>query len=157
LAAQHSEITALLLYAPALRLTMRPIDKLRLYLLSPFIAWIPKSNMDSNELWQGYPVNPLKGAIQLLKLQREVQPLLNKIHQPTLIVQGRLDQTVHPEVPDTIYNTIRSEVRERHWMPESGHCVILDRERQEVFEITLHFLESVLHPIEKTDRINSGA
>ena len=156
LAAQHPEIAALLLYAPTLRLTMRPIDKLRLYLSSPFIAWIPKSNLDSNDLWQGYPVNPLKGVIQLLKLQNQVRPLLEKIDQPTLIVQGRLDETVHPEVPEIIYNTIHSKVREKHWMSESGHCVILEPERQEIFEITLRFLETVLHPTEEIDKMASA-
>jgi carboxylesterase len=145
LAAQIPQITALLLYAPALRLNTHPFDRLRLYLTAPFLPWIPKNNMDSDDLWQGYPVNPLKGVIQLLELQKQVRPLLGKIHQPTMIVQGSLDQTVHPDVPATIHRHIQSEVCEIHWMNRSGHCVILDQERQEVFEITLQFIDHVLH------------
>jgi carboxylesterase len=157
LAAQYPQIAALLLYAPALQLTARPIDYWRIYLASPFVAWVPKKNMDSNELWQGYPVNPLKGVIQLLKLQKSVKPLLIKIHQPTLIVQGRLDQSVHPEVPEIIYQNISSKVREKYWMPESGHCVLLERERHEVFEITLRFLEKVIHPFDQKDNFVTAA
>jgi carboxylesterase len=150
LAAQYPQIAAILLYAPALKLTLRPIDKLRLYLAAPFVAYVPKDYMDSNELWQGYPVNPLKGAIQLLKLQNALQPLLGKIHQPTLIVQGRLDQSVHPDVPEIICQKIQSSLCEKYWMSNSGHCVVLDKERQEIFNITLRFLENALQlPLDK--------
>ena len=146
LAARHAQIAALLLYAPALRLSLRPIDKMRVYLFSLFIPWVPKNNMDSDELWQGYPVNPLKGVIQLLKLQKQVLSILERVHQPTLIVQGRLDTTVHPEAPDIIYRGIRSPIREKVWMTNSGHCVILDREREQIFNLTLNFLDRILHP-----------
>jgi carboxylesterase len=148
LAAQYPEIAAILLYAPGLQLTLRPVDKARLYLAAPFVAYIPKDYMDSNELWQGYPVNPLKGVIQILKLQKNVRPLLSKIHQPTLIVQGRLDQSVHPDVPDIISQNIRASTCEKYWMPNSGHCVLLDTERQEIFNLTLRFIENVLQPFE---------
>lgn len=149
LAARHPQIVALLLYAPALQLNVKPTDTLRLYLLSPFVPWVPKSNMDSNDLWQGYPVNPLKGVIQLLKLQQKVHSILDQVHQPTLIVQGRLDSTVHPDVPDIIDRQIRTPFCEKIWMANSAHCVILDQERQQVFDLTLAFLKRVLHPAEE--------
>lgn len=144
LAERHSEISALLLYAPALRLNFRPFDKIRLYLLSPFVRWIPKQNIDSNELWQGYPVNPLKGVIQLLKLQNQVDQLLTCIHQPALIIQGSLDNTVHSEVPDVIFDKISSNIKQKHWMQQSAHCVILDRELDLVTKITLDFIDLAL-------------
>jgi len=128
LAAWYPQIAALLLYAPALRLTLRPVDKIRLYLAAPFVAYARKDYMDSNELWQGYTVNPLKGVIQLLKLQKKVTPLLGKIHQPTLIVQGRLDQAVHPEVPDTICRKIQAGVCEKYWMPDEADLIKVIKE-----------------------------
>lgn len=148
LAARHPQIAALLLYAPALQLNLRTLDILRIYMLSPFVRWVPKGNMDANDLWQGYPVNPLKGVIQLIKLQRQVHALLHQVHQPTLIVQGRLDTTVHPDVPDIIEREIRSSIREKVWMANSSHCVILDQERKEIFDLTMNFLARVLHPAE---------
>jgi carboxylesterase len=146
MAAEYPDIAALLLFAPALRLTYSRSVIIRLHLAAPFIAYVPKDNMDSNELWQGYPVNPLKGAIQLMNLQKKVKPLLAKIHQPTLIVQGQLDQSVHPDVPEMICKNIQSSLCEIHWMQDSGHCVIIDKERQEIYELTLRFLEIALQP-----------
>lgn len=88
-------------------------------------------------------MNPLKGVIALLRLQRQVRPGLARITQPILIVQGRLDQTVHPDVPQTIYDGVRSTVKELHWMDRSSHCVILDQEREKIFEMTAQFLARV--------------
>ncbi len=144
LAAEHPEIAALLLYAPALRLNLSRVDALRMRLISPFVPWVPKQNLDSGSLWQGYTVNPLKGVLQLLELQRRVYPRLGKITQPTLIVQGKLDTTVHPSVPDTIEAGIRSKVIEKHWMEKSAHCVVIDCEMDDVSTITQKFLNKVL-------------
>lgn len=147
LAQQHPEIAAVLTYAPALRLIMRRRDVAILYLSSPFMASVPKRlgpPTAADELWQGYLVNPLKGVIALLRLQRQVHPNLTRITQPILIVQGRLDQTVHPDAPRTIYDGVRSTVKELHWMDHSSHCVILDQEREQIFDITARFLARVL-------------
>ncbi len=143
LAAEHPETAALLLYAPALRLTLSNWDILRLRLLAPFLPWItpqpgPKSIVD--ERWQGYPVRPLKGVLQLLALQQQIYPLLPNIHQPVLIVQGKLDTTVHPSVPEIIYQQVASGIKEQHWFERSAHCVILDQELDQVQELTLDFL-----------------
>jgi carboxylesterase len=144
LATECPEIAALLLYAPALRLSLSRFDTLRMRLLSPIVRWVPKQGLDSDDLWQGYKVNPLKGALQLLELQDIVLPRLAQITQPTLIVQGKLDTAVHPGVPDTITAGIRSGLIEKYWMEKSAHCVIIDVEMDEVTAITLRFLERAL-------------
>jgi len=146
LASEHPEIAAVLLYAPALRLTLSPAMVLLLHILAPFKSYSPKPAQDPDSLWQGYRVNPLKGTIQLLRLQKQVYPVLPKIHQPLLIVQGRLDPTVHPTVPDTISSQVNSTVKEIYWMEQSAHCVILDKEREQVGQTTLKFLDKVLQP-----------
>jgi len=145
LAARHPEIAALLLYAPALRLKMSAFDALRIRIAAPFTPWLPKPNLDEGSgLWQGYRVNPLRGVIQLLQLQSHLRHRLAKIDQPTLIVQGKLDQTVHPDAPEMIRQRLKSSDVEIHWMERSTHCVILDTERTQVNEITLAFLERIL-------------
>jgi carboxylesterase len=144
LASQHPNITALLLYAPALRLNLPPVNLILLYLLAQFVPWLPKNSPDSNALWQGYPVNPLKGVMQLLHLQEKVRPLLPGIRQPVLIIQGKLDPTIHPGVPDEIYTQVRSDIKEKYWMEHSAHCVIIDQEFDQVTNLTIHFLNRVL-------------
>jgi carboxylesterase len=70
---------------------------------------------------------------------------LEHIRRPILIVQGRLDNTVKPEVPGMIYNRVRSVIKEVHWLENSSHCVILDHELDQVAAITLQFIERVIN------------
>jgi esterase/lipase len=42
-----------------------------------------------------------------------------------------------------VYDSVSSKMKELHWMDHSGHCVLLDPEQEEVFRITLAFLEKV--------------
>ena len=149
LASEHPEAAAVLAYAPALRLLGGWPKTLALYALAPFITAVPKGQAsgpptEADALWQGYPVNPLRGARELLRLQRVVRRRLSAIHQPLLVVQGRLDDTVHPSAPQTIYDGVRSTVKELHWMERSTHCAILDQERQQIFAMTAQFLARIL-------------
>jgi carboxylesterase len=144
LASQHPEVAAILAYAPALRLTLRPFDALRLRLIAPFVPYLPKGQMSNAELWRGYPVNPLRGAVELLNLQRVVRPLLPQITQPILVMQGRLDAAVHASAPQEVYDGVRSTVKELHWLEQSVHTLIIGAERQQAFEITARFVERVL-------------
>ena len=66
--------------------------------------------------------------LQLLRLQGETRRLLPDVRQPILIVQGKQDHTVAASAPQEIYDGVRSAVKELHWMENSGHCVMIDRE-----------------------------
>ncbi len=151
LAGEHPEVAAVLTYAPALRLARSRLDNAVLYLCAPFLPYVAKRSAkrpaitDADRLWQGYTVNPLRGAIELRRLQGIVRPMLKQIRQPILIVQGRLDQTVSAIVPEWVRDSVRSTVRELHWMEHSSHCVILDDERAEVQRLTLEFLRRALN------------
>lgn len=145
LAIKHLEIKVILLYAPALRLNLSLFNKIKLQLFAPFIPYIPKPNLDDNPYWQGYPVNPLKGTLQLLRLQSYLRPRLNQVTQPMLLVQGRRDATVHPGVPDFLDQHVASKIKEIHWMDRSAHCVIIDQEMDQVNQITLNFLTKILN------------
>ncbi len=144
LARDHPEVAGILAYSPALRLNLNPFKILQLYLFSAFLPYIPKQNPNSNELWQGYGVYPLKGAIQLLRLQKEIVHRLPDIYQPVLIIQGKLDETVHPSVPGIIEKKIGSKVKEIHWMVRSAHLVILEKELSCVAETTSDFIRRII-------------
>jgi carboxylesterase len=144
LACEHPEAAAVLCYAPALKLSLSRGGICLLSLLAPFVASIPKQPSPDDNPWQGYSVQPLKGAQQLIRLQKEVSPILPRIHQPILIMQGRLDPTVHPSVPQIIYDHVGSSIKELHWLENSTHCVILDKERDLAASLTINFLKRVL-------------
>jgi len=69
LAAIHPEVAGILCYAPALRLLHAPTKIFLLSLCAPFLTSIPKAPSTDDNPWQGYGVEPLKGAQQLLHLQ----------------------------------------------------------------------------------------
>ncbi len=139
---ESPEIPGLLLYAPAIQLATARAARLG-PLLSPFLPSIEKpqgSLTAADSLWQGYTVYPLKAFRQLLSLQKMVRCRLAEINQPLLLVQGRLDRSVHPHGPGYILERVNSKIKELHWIDQSGHCVVLDCQRQEVETLTLEFL-----------------
>jgi len=143
LATQAPEIAGVMAYAPALKLQISRSNQIKLRLLAPFVASVPKGGSKDDNPWQGYAVNPLKGTLQLLRLQKALRPRLPAIRQPLLLVQGRLDPTVTTDAPQIIYNEVSSSVKELHWFDHSAHCVILEKELPQVAEVTLRFIESI--------------
>jgi carboxylesterase len=144
LACQYPSVTAILCYAPALRIILSRGKIFFLSLCVPFLTSIPKAPSTDDNPWKGYSVVPLKAANQFLQLQKASLPLLPQIQQPILILQGRLDPTVHSQSPQVIFDKVSSSIKELHWLEHSTHCVILDKERDKAAELTLEFLQRVL-------------
>jgi carboxylesterase len=143
LASRYSEIAGVLAYAPAIKLAASTKDIFRLYAAAPFIEFVPKESLDGSDRWQGYPVNPLRGAVELLRLGREVRRRLGDITQPVLVVQGRHDTTIDPAAGQIILSGVASEVKELVWMANSSHVVAIDQEWEEVAALTMDFMERV--------------
>jgi carboxylesterase len=146
LAAEHPESAAVLAYAPAVHSTSKKM-RLAASIMAPFVAyrtWPPGPKTVVDERWKGYPVQPIKAAVQLFHLQEEVVRRLASIRQPVLVVQGRLDRSIFPDCLEIVMTNVRSETKEVHWMDKSGHCVLLDQEWEQVAEITEKFLARVL-------------
>lgn len=144
LASQYPDIAGILAYAPALRYRISSWDIIKLKLASPFIPYVQKRKRDDDLAWQGYTVYPLKGLGETLKLQKITLKNLHLVNQPILIIQGRSDYSIHPTVPGYILSHVCSNHKEIHWMPQSAHCVILDKEIDEVAIITTRFIKFVL-------------
>ena len=146
LASKFPEIRGLLLYAPAMRLASSYLKTFYLILASPFISSIKKIFDDREGMpWQGYKVNPLKAGVQLLKLQFQTEQSLFRIYQPLLIIQANLDKTVDLKSGEMIFNGVQSAVRESHWMEKSHHVVMLDKEFDDILEISLDFVKKIIH------------
>ena len=144
LAVDYPDAAAVLCYAPALRLKLSRMAGLLMSFLAPFVTSVPKPPSTDDLPWQGYAVWPLKGALQLKRLQEAVADLLPQIHQPILILQGRLDPTVHPDAPQFIYDQVASPIKQLHWLDHSAHCVILDKQRDLAASLSADFLMRVL-------------
>ena len=94
--------------------------------------------------WQGYKINPLKTGVQLLKFQWEIKQRLCRIYQPILLIQANLDDTVDLRSGDIILRGVLCAVKELYWMEKSGHVVILEKQFEEVLNITLEFIQKAL-------------
>jgi len=143
-ASEHPEAVGLLLYAPAL--LVRPSRMLLVRFLAPFVPYVKKPIRPptaADDRWQGYSVNPLRAAAQLNRLQQEARRRLPRLHQPVLVVQGRLDQTIDPRSGEVILRETASTVKELHWLERSTHCVILDQEWEQAAELALRFMQRV--------------
>ncbi len=145
LAAQHPEIAAVLCYAPALRLKLPRLQQWLLSSLVPFVEYVSKPASKDDNPWKGYAVQPLRAAQQFIRLQKDLPAWLPYIHQPMLILQGRLDPTVHPQSPQLIFDGIGSADKQLLWLEQSTHCVILDKEHALAAQMTLEFLQRVLN------------
>ena len=141
LASKYPQISGLLLYVPAIRTMMRKVDLLQLYLAAPFVKEIERDSLDGSDLWQGYPGLPIKGIIQFLRFQSATLKRLSEIRQPVLIFQGRLDLTVTPDAGKIIMDGVSSEIKEHHWMENSSHSILLDKEYERVAEMSMQFIE----------------
>ena len=151
LAEGHPEAAGILAYAPALKVASR-VTPLLLPLLAPFVPVVSKGESPrthADDFWQGYTVNPLRAAAELARLQREVRRRLALITQPLLIVQGRLDRRVAPDVPALLAREVRSTWHEIHWLEQSTHCVLLDCEWQQANKLGLNFIVRVLGALDE--------
>lgn len=145
LANRHPEVRGVLLYAPAIELTISTVDKVKLYLGSSFMPYAKRESMDASDKWQGYdPELPTKGILQLLKFQHAVKQALPKITQPVILFQGRRDTAVAPQAGDIILHGVRSTLKEHHWMERSAHPILIEDELDEVTSLSLNFMERAL-------------
>ncbi len=146
LASLHPEAVGVLLYAPAIKLTMTTLDKIKLYAGSLFMSEVSRESLDGSDKWQGYPGLPLKGAIQLLQMQDAVRQRLPLIKQPVIVFQGRKDTTVDVTAGDIILQGVNSTYKEHHWMERSSHAIPIDCELDAVADLTARFMEKTLKP-----------
>jgi carboxylesterase len=137
MALRHPEIAGIMLFAPALKVPRLGIAEF----IWPFKSYIFKSNVDESMPWQGFNVVPLHAAAQLVKLQRHVKKNLNKIIQPAIIFQGKLDRSIDPLSSVYVLEGIHSEAKELVWLEESTHCILLDKQLQDVEAICLEFIK----------------
>jgi carboxylesterase len=77
------------------------------------------------------------------KLQSQVHKQLAAIHQPILVIQGRLDKTIDLRSGEIIMQEVSSAKKELRWLDQSTHCVILDCEWEQAAELTADFMKQI--------------
>ena len=71
---------------------------------------------------------------------------LHQVRIPALLVQSHLDSGIPAESLDTLYASIRSTDKTSLWVEHSGHVVIEEPDREEVFTAVKSFLKKIELP-----------
>ena len=141
LAAKNPKVGGILLYAPALTVRRMRVA----YVAQYFMKYLAKSNTKDDTLWKGYNVYPLKGVVELLKLQKEARKVLADVKQPTLAFFSEKDATVGVAPIEMMRQKLGSGDFELVILKESPHVILLGGEQQVVIEHTLSFLSERLN------------
>jgi len=137
LASRQSGISGLLCYSPALFVK-------NVWLAHPlqyFVKFQAKGGKEDNLPWKGYTVNPVHAAAQLHKLQHQTRKALPGISVPTAIFASKIDTSITPQSADRLYLQLGSTDKEIHWFNESSHCMIIDKQLDEIYIMTKKFIQ----------------
>ncbi len=131
---------AVLLATP---LKLKPLARLLVPLLAPFIRVIPKSHSihdpEAKRRHPSYTQMPLAGALELLRLQRDLKRDLHRISAPLCLIYSLGDPTVPYENAQQLASAVTSPECELHTLSKSAHVLPVDVEREEVAQHALRF------------------
>ncbi|MCK9246151.1 MAG: alpha/beta fold hydrolase [Anaerolineaceae bacterium] len=138
-AIEFREAAGLLLFSPALR-----VKNLKAaYLMQYFKKYLDKSHKSNDQEWKGYNVYPMKGAVQLLKLQKQVKRKLGQVTQPTLVVVSQADKTVPVSAGEEIIQSISSPNKRLLVSENASHTMLLDEDNQQLIDQAIEFVDSI--------------
>ena len=146
LAAHHPELGGIITYSPALWVVNR------LIYLTPVLKYLVRTRPKSGEadltdpkaatrMWS-YDHHPTFGAHEVLKLMRQVRPLLPRITCPLLIIHSTLDSQIDPTSAQRTYDRIGSTDKELVTLHNSGHALTVDSEWESVAQKTYKFIQA---------------
>ena len=115
------------------------------HVLQYFMKYLAKKPRKDDFLWKGYNVYPLKGAVEMLKLQKAARKALRKITQPTLAFFSEKDATVKLAASDLLEKKLASKELELVILKESSHVILLASEQQKVIDHTLKYVSKRLN------------
>jgi carboxylesterase len=136
-------LRAVVAVAPALR------QAHRLAPLVPFVAPFrhylsmpPNGYSDATKqrLAEGYPRLPTSAFLSLVAYARWLEPRLDAVRTPTLIVHSRVDRVIHPDSATRIHARLGCADKELCWFERSGHEMLVDCEAEAVLDAVETFV-----------------
>lgn len=80
---------------------------------------------------------------ELQQLVADVHRELDLIYAPIFVVQATNDKVINPDSANMIYEGVESLVKNIKWYDDSSHVITLDKEKEQLHEDVLAFLESL--------------
>ncbi|MCD8849011.1 alpha/beta hydrolase [Staphylococcus arlettae] len=91
-------------------------------------------------------MSAFKPTETLKELQGQIQDVrdhVDEVMDPIFVAQGELDQMINTDSANIIYNESESDDKTIKWYANSGHVITIDKEKEQLFEDVLKFLESL--------------
>ncbi|MCP3028188.1 carboxylesterase [Halobacillus sp. A5] len=66
---------------------------------------------------------------------------VDQIYTPALVVQAEQDEMINIESADYIYENVETDHKDIKWYKNSGHVITMDKEKEQLHEDILEFLE----------------
>jgi carboxylesterase len=92
------------------------------------------------EQFEKTPMNTLKALQELIA---DVRNHVDHVYSPVFVAQARNDKMINTDSANIIYNEVESDDKLIKWYEESGHVITLDKEKEQLHEDVLQFLESL--------------
>lgn len=140
-AIEFPDVTGLLLFAPALEFKIK--GSKAAYLLQYFKKYVAKGPSKDDLEWKGYNVFPLKGFVQLMRLQKQVQKQLGKVTQPTVVFISKADNRVSLKTGEAIINSISSNNKQLIVLEDAPHTMLLGHDKQQIIDKAIEFVREV--------------
>ena len=121
-------------------------------LLSLVVKFQPKSQEEPGASWfdkeafaqhVSYGQNPVRSAVELQLLRRELLAALPRVDAPVLLMHSRNDTYVLPENMERIYADLGTRDKRRVYVTRAGHVITRDSARGEVFREAYDFIQRV--------------
>jgi len=90
-----------------------------------------------------YPYYPSRAILTLNKLLAEMRSDLPKVTAPVFLIHSRDDRAVPFRHMEKIYLALGSEHKEMLLIEQSGHVIVRDQQRGQVFEAVDKFVQTV--------------
>ncbi|MEA3349230.1 MAG: alpha/beta fold hydrolase [Chloroflexota bacterium] len=87
-----------------------------------------------------YPAYPTRSLLELKYLLAEMRAALPEVTAPTLLMHSRQDGGVNTDNMPKIYVRLGSEDKEMLWIENSGHVIVRDAAREQVFRAANEFI-----------------
>lgn len=120
-------------------------------MLQHFITYVEKKPKNIPTLLDescAYTKTPIRSVVSLRKLMKHAKKLLPRVASPVWIGQGVVDAVVLHRSAAFLYKKINSAIKEVHYYPQSSHGMLLDQERDKIYEDISSFIRSLkLQPV----------
>ena len=91
----------------------------------------PELDEELEQYWIPYPGFPTKSAMGLLSIGGRALWAARRVEVPTLVIQSRSDETVDPRSARILARALGEHARV-HWLANSIHVAVLDKERDHI-------------------------